>query len=70
MSDDEIGYADAVAELGEILAALDDEQLDVDVLGDKVARAAELITVCRTRIATARLRVDEIVADLAPPEPD
>ena len=70
MADEEIGYADAVVELGEILAALDDEQLDVDVLADKVARAAELIAVCRARIAAARLRVDEIVADLAPLDPD
>jgi exodeoxyribonuclease VII small subunit len=58
------GYAEAVAELGRILAALDDERLDVDVLGDHVARAAELIAVCRARIAAARLRVDQIVADL------
>jgi exodeoxyribonuclease VII small subunit len=59
-----IGYADAVAELGSILAALDDEHLDIDVLGDHVARAAELIAVCRERISVARLRVDQIVADL------
>ena len=59
-----IGYADAVAELGTILAALDDDRLDIDVLGDHVARAAELIAVCRERISVARLRVDQIVADL------
>jgi exodeoxyribonuclease VII small subunit len=59
-----IGYADAVAELGSILAALDDDHLDIDVLGDHVARAAELIAVCRERISVARLRVDQIVADL------
>ncbi len=63
-SDAPIGYADAVAELGTILAALDDDRLDIDVLGDHVARAAELIAVCRDRISVARLRVDQIVADL------
>jgi exodeoxyribonuclease VII small subunit len=61
---DSIGYADAVAELGTILAALDDDRLDIDALGDHVARAAELIAVCRERISVARLRVDQIVADL------
>jgi exodeoxyribonuclease VII small subunit len=59
-----IGYADAVIELGAILAALDDDHLDIDELGDHVARAAELIAVCRERISVARLRVDQIVADL------
>jgi exodeoxyribonuclease VII small subunit len=59
-----IGYADAVAELGTILATLDDDRLDIDVLADQVARAAELIAVCRERISVARLRVDQIVADL------
>ena len=59
-----IGYAAAVAELGAILAALDDDHLDIDELGDHVARAAELIAVCRERISAARLRVDQIVADL------
>jgi exodeoxyribonuclease VII small subunit len=59
-----IGYADAVAELATILTALDDDRLDIDVLGDHVARAAVLIAVCRDRISAARLRVDQIVADL------
>jgi len=59
-----IGYATAIAELDEILARLDDAQLDIDELGDHVARAAELIAICRTRIDTAQLRVTEIVAGL------
>jgi len=59
-----IGYADAVSELDQILEALEDPALDIDVLGDHVARAAELIAVCRARIESARLRVSEIVADL------
>ncbi len=59
-----IGYADAVAELDRIVSALDSSHLDIDVLGDHVARAAELIAVCRDRIDLARMRVTEIVADL------
>ncbi len=59
-----VGYADAVSELDRILEALEDPALDIDVLGDHVERAAELIAVCRARIESARLRVSEIVADL------
>ena len=59
-----IGYADAIAELNEILADLEDDELDIDILGDRVARAATLIALCRDRIDVARLRVTEIVATL------
>jgi exodeoxyribonuclease VII small subunit len=58
------GYAAAAAELDRILIALEDPDLDVDQLGDHVERAAFLINVCRERIDGARLRVNEIVADL------
>ena len=68
MTDDDlheqIGYADAIAELNEILADLEDDDLDIDILGDRVARAATLIALCRDRIDVARLRVTEIVATL------
>ena len=61
---EDIGYADAIAELNEILADLEDDDLDIDVLGDRVARAATLIALCRDRIDVARLRVTEVVATL------
>ena len=60
----DIGYADAVAELEQILAVLERDDLDIDVLGPQVERAATLIRVCRDRIAGARLDVERIVADL------
>ena len=59
-----IGYADAVAELDAILAELDDDGIDIDVLSERVERAAQLITVCRGRIAAAQDRVAGIVETL------
>jgi exodeoxyribonuclease VII small subunit len=61
---DDIGYADAMAELGEILAELERDDLDVDVLAERVRRAGELITLCRARIARAEADVEGIVTDL------
>jgi exodeoxyribonuclease VII small subunit len=58
------GYADAMAELEEILEELEGDQLDVDVLAERVKRASELIKSCRTRIARAQADVDKIVTDL------
>jgi len=64
VSPDPIGYADAMAELGEILDELERDDLDVDVLAQRVNRASELIKLCRTRIARAQADVDKIVTDL------
>lgn len=59
-----IGYAGAVAELDQLLVDLERDDVDIDVLGAQVRRAAELIRLCRDRIAGARFDVEQIVADL------
>ena len=65
MSDpEEVGYADAMAELEAILDDLEDDDLDVDVLATKVERASELIQVCRDRIGAAKVQVERVVASL------
>ena len=61
---DDIGYADAVAELDRILDQLDDDGIDIDVLSELVERAAHLITVCRGRISAAQQHVAGIVQTL------
>ncbi len=64
MNTQQIGYADALSELQQILGELEAEDIDIDVLAVKVERAAELIRVCRGRINDAEVRVKEIVAGL------
>lgn len=63
-NDDEIGYAEALAELEKILAELERADVDVDVLATRVQRASELIRLCRDRIGNARLRIDGVVGGL------
>ncbi|MEL6890305.1 MAG: exodeoxyribonuclease VII small subunit [Actinomycetota bacterium] len=63
-SDDELGYADAVSELDQILRELEGSDVDVDRLADRVARAAELITLCRERIAHAQVEIRRVTTDL------
>ena len=64
MAEQEPGYAEAMAELDDILGELERDDLDVDVLADRVKRASELIGLCRERIARAQTDVDQIVVDL------
>jgi exodeoxyribonuclease VII small subunit len=63
-SGQEIGYAEALTELEGILDELDGDEVDVDVLGARVRRAAELLRLCRARIAGARFEVEQVVSDL------
>ena len=60
----DLGYADALRELDEILRELEGSDVDVDRLADRVSRAAALIELCRERISRARLQIDEVIADL------
>jgi exodeoxyribonuclease VII small subunit len=64
MTEPSPGYAQALAELDTILRQLEGADVDVDQLAERVARAAELIAVCRDRISSARLKIDEVIADL------
>ena len=62
--DEPIGYADAMAELEQILRDLEGDDLDVDMLAFRVERAALLIGLCRERIGAARVQVERVVANL------
>lgn len=57
-------YAAAIAELDAILAAIERDEVDVDVLSKKVARAVALVQFCRERLAAAEVEVERVVADL------
>ncbi len=67
---DQIGYAEALAELEGIVAQLEDDDIDVDLLAERVRRAADLIGVCRSRIGSARMEVERIVAEIDESEND
>jgi exodeoxyribonuclease VII small subunit len=61
---DEISYTDALAELENILSAIEEDQVDVDDLALKVKRSAELIRLCRSRIEAATTEVEAIVDEM------
>src|SRR3546814_11254403 len=63
---DEIGYGAALSELESILSEIEDDAVDVDVLATRVRRAAELLRLCRDRIAPALVEVTQIAAHLEP----
>ena len=57
-------YAEASAELEQILEKIEAGEVDVDEVVALVRRGAELIRFCRERLDAARLEVGKVVADL------
>ncbi|MBR13023.1 MAG: exodeoxyribonuclease VII small subunit [Acidimicrobiaceae bacterium] len=63
-------YAEALDEVQEILAALESDATDIDLLAERVQRADLLIRHCRSRLDDARLRVEQVVAGSKPQSSD
>jgi exodeoxyribonuclease VII small subunit len=59
-----------VTEVEEILAGLEQDEVDIDRLGGEVARAVELIQVCREKLERTDREVRELVAGLQAPAAD
>jgi exodeoxyribonuclease VII small subunit len=63
-------WAAASEELETILDEIEVGSVDIDVLSEKVERAAELIKTCREKLSGTELRVQKIVDELARTEPE
>lgn len=62
---DEPTYAAASAELEQILQDIESGEIDLDVLSEKVERAAMLLAVCRQKLAATETKVKKVTAELA-----
>lgn len=62
---DEPTYAAASAELEQILQDIESGEIDLDVLTEKVERAAALLAVCRQKLAATETKVKKVTAELA-----
>ena len=59
----EIKYSKALKRLEEIIQKIENEEIDVDELSDKVKEAVGLIKVCKTKIEKAEMEVKQVVKD-------
>ena len=57
-------YGEAVQQVEEILARLENDTIDVDELAEEVRRAVELVELCREKLQRTELEVQEFVARL------
>jgi exodeoxyribonuclease VII small subunit len=59
----ELKYQKAMEKLEEIIARIENEDIDVDELSQKVREAADLIQLCKARIDKAEMDVRKVVKD-------
>jgi len=60
----EIPYTQAIEELEEIVASIENEDVNVDELSVKVKRAAELIKICKDKLYNTEEEVNSILKDI------
>ncbi len=63
-------YTDAFEELQQIVAEIEDGQISVDELSEKVKRAAHLINICKTKLSSTEEDVNRILKDLENTAPE
>jgi exodeoxyribonuclease VII small subunit len=70
MSKKEVSYSDAAGRLDEILSRIEEGQVDIDELSGLVEEAAGLVTLCRSKIHAAEVKVKTITEQLERDAPD
>ena len=57
----DIKYSKAMERLEEIIQKIENEEIDIDELSEKVKEAVALVKVCKDKIEKAELQVKEVV---------
>ena len=57
-------YTQAFEELQEIVSEIEQGEISVDELSDKVKRASHLIKICKNKLATTEEDVNQILQEL------
>ncbi len=57
-------YKEAITEIEEILKQLDNNELDVDELSDKVKRVSQLVTLCKEKLHNTEQEIDKILKEM------
>ncbi|HZB14676.1 MAG TPA: exodeoxyribonuclease VII small subunit [Chryseolinea sp.] len=61
---DTSNYAEAYEELQRIVSEIENGEISVDELSEKVKRATELIRICKLKLSTTEEDVNKILKDL------
>jgi exodeoxyribonuclease VII small subunit len=61
---EKVNYTEAFEELQVIVSEIEQGEISVDELSEKVKRAAHLITICKSKLVTTEEDVNKILKEL------
>ena len=64
MAAKKVSYNQAMAEIEEIIAKIENEELDVDKLAEKVKRFSVLIKICKEKLTNTNEQVEQILNEM------
>jgi len=59
-----ISYTEAIQELEAIVTEIEEGEITIDTLSEKVKRASELIKICKAKLTATEEDVSKILGDL------
>jgi exodeoxyribonuclease VII small subunit len=64
MATKKVSYSEAITEIEEILEKIENEELDVDELAEKVKRVSVLLKMCKEKLTKTNEQVEQILKDM------
>ncbi len=64
MATKKVTYNEAISEIEEILEKIENEELDVDELAEKVKRVSQLLKICKEKLQTTNEQVEQILKEM------
>jgi len=64
MAAKKVSYKEAVAEIEKILEQIENNELDVDELAEKVKRVSVLLKMCREKLQQTNEQVEQILKEM------
>lgn len=64
MTTKKISYNEAMTEIEEILDKIENEELDVDELAEKVKRVAVLLKICKEKLLKTNEQVEQVLKEM------
>ena len=59
-----VSYTEAMAEVEEILEKIENEELDVDDLAEKVKRVSVLLKICKDKLLKTNEQVEQVLKEM------
>jgi exodeoxyribonuclease VII small subunit len=59
-----ISYTEAISELEAIVAEIEEGEITIDTLSEKVKRASELIRICKNKLTATEEDVNKILGEI------